>query len=487
MEKRPSLWVSFIPIVALVAILTVAIKLFGSDALSGATQVALFAGTAICSAIALLAYRIPWKTLEDSICNNIRHVGSGIVILLLIGAIAGTWMVSGIVPTFIYYGLQILSPTFFLLTTCIICAVVSVMTGSSWTTIATVGVAFIGIGNALGFSPGWTAGAIISGAYFGDKISPLSDTTVLASTICNVPLFNHIRYMMITTVPSFVISLIIFLVAGFVLPHAGETSVMEVADAIKETFNLNPLMLIVPVLTALLIARRTPPMITLFCAALMAAMALLIFQPQLLSQIGGEGGARPIVAARAFFISIYGSTAIATGNPDLDVLVSTSGMAGMMDTIWLIICAVCFGGVMTGSGMLQRIISSFARRLNRTTSLVASTTGAGLLFNMCTADQYLSIILTGNLFKDVYKQTGHEERLLSRTTEDAVTVTSVLFPWSSCGMTQATVLGVATLTYLPYCFFNIISPIMTITVAALGIKIFRNKPETEAEEPANVE
>ena len=477
-EKQPSLWVSIVPIVALVAILTVAIKLFGSDALSGATQVALFAGTAICSAIAILAYRIPWKRLEESICTNIHHVGSGIIILLLIGAIAGTWMVSGIVPTFIYYGLKILSPTFFLFTTCIICAVVSVMTGSSWTTIATVGVAFIGIGTALGFSAGWTAGAIISGAYFGDKISPLSDTTVLASTICDVPLFNHIRYMMITTVPSFIIALIIFLVAGFVMPHAGDTSVTEVASAIKSTFNLTPWLLVVPALTALLIARRTPPMITLFCAALMAAIALLIFQPHLLSQIGGEG-ARSVVAIKSLFISIYGSTQIVTGNPELDLLVATDGMSGMMNTIWLILCAVCFGGAMTGSGMLQRIIASFARRLNRTTSLVASTTGAGLLFNACTADQYLSIILTGNLFKDVYQQTGHENRLLSRTTEDAVTVTSVLFPWSSCGMTQATVLGVATLTYLPYCFFNILSPLMTILISALGIKIFRNTP-TEA-------
>ena len=432
--KRPSLGLSLIPIIVMVILLFFTIHIFGSDALSGGSQVVLLLTTACCSALAMGFCQVKWKKIEESICTNILGIATALLILLLIGALSGSWMISGVVPTLIYYGMQVLSPTFFLASSCIICAIVSVMTGSSWTTIATIGVALMGIGEALGFSTGWTAGAIISGAYFGDKISPLSDTTVLASSTTNTPLFTHIRYMMYTTVPTMIITLIIFTVAGFVFDHSQDGQVMSFAASLKETFHISAALMIVPIATGILIAKRVAPVITLFISALLAAVFAILFQPDLLQ--------------------LYGSTQLETGNEMLNSLVSTRGMAGMMNTIWLIICAMCFGGAMTASGMLETITSVFMRFMQRRASMVASTVLSGLTLNICTADQYISIILTGNMFKEIYRKKGYESRLLSRTTEDSVTVTSVLIPWNTCGMTQATILSVPTLTYLPYCFFN---------------------------------
>ena len=474
--KQPSVWIAAIPLMVLVAVLALAIKSFGSGAVEGGSQVALLFASAVGAALAIGLYRCKWQALEDAIVENIRTSASAIIILLLIGAISGTWMVSGVVPTFIYYGLQVIHPKVFLGVACIICAVVSLVTGSSWTTIATIGVALIGIGRAEGFSDGWIAGAIISGAYFGDKVSALSDTTVLASASARVPLFEHIRYMLITTVPSFVIALIVFF--GISLTHSNDSmqQISHISDALSGTFNISPWLMLVPICTAFFIVRRLPALITLFVAVVLACVAMVVFQPEVVAQIGGEGA---FSSFRALMVACSSETAIDTGDTVLNDLVSTSGMAGMLNTVWLILCAMCFGGVMAGSGMLASITQLFLRFVHRTTAIVASTIGAGLFCNLTTADQYISIIITGNTFRNLYQKRGLEARLLSRSVEDSATVTSVLVPWNSCGMTQSTVLGVATLTYLPYCLFNIISPMLSIIVAAVGYKIVRRDADEE--------
>ena len=464
----------------MVALLFVTIRTFGSDALSGGSQVVLLTATAVCCLIAMGYSKVRWKTIELAMINNITGVATALIILLIIGALSGSWMISGVVPTLIYYGMQIIHPSFFLASTCIICAIVSVMTGSSWTTIATIGIALLGIGQAQGFEDGWIAGAIVSGAYFGDKISPLSDTTILASSVTDTPLFKHIKYMMITTVPSILITLIIFTVAGLTHEATATDQIARYSASLKETFDISLWLLIVPVITGILIAKRIPSIITLFISTALAGVFALFFQPHLLQEISGLPIQDMQSQFKGLIMTFYGSTQIQTGNPELNDLVSTRGMSGMMNTIWLIICAMCFGGAMTASGMLGSITSVFIRFMKRTVGLVASTVASGLFLNICTADQYISIILTGNMFKDIYQKKGYESRLLSRTTEDSVTVTSVLIPWNTCGMTQATILGVATLTYLPYCFFNLISPLMSITVAAIGYKIKRINEKTES-------
>lgn len=475
MKKIPSPIVSLLPIVILVGMLFATIRTFGSDALSGGSQVSLLTTTAVCVFIGIAIYRIPWKDYEIAITNNIAGVSSAIIILLIIGALSGAWMISGVVPTLIYYGMQIIHPDFFLASTCIICALVSIMTGSSWTTIATIGIALLGIGKAQGFEEGWIAGAIISGAYFGDKISPLSDTTVLAASVTDTPLFRHIRYMMITTIPSLVITLIIFTVMGLTHETSGTEQIAGFAASLDAKFHITPWLLIVPVVTGILIARKIPSVITLFLSTLLAIVFAMIFQPDLLHEISGNND-----MFKGAMMSLYGSTSLQSDSAMLTDLIATRGMAGMMNTIWLILCAMCFGGAMTASGMLGSITSVFVRFMKNTASVVASTVGSGIFLNLATADQYISIILTGNMFSNVYEKKGYESRLLSRTTEDAVTVTSVLIPWNTCGMTQATILSVSTLTYLPYCFFNLISPLMSILVAATGYKIIKktvNNPD----------
>ena len=472
-QNKPSPLLSLVPIVVLVGLLYVAVKLFGSDTLNGASQVVLLVSTAVCVLLSMSFCRVRWKEIESAIIGNITGVASAILILLFIGALSGTWMISGVIPTFIYYGMMIISPDFYLATTCIICAVVSVITGSSWTTVATIGIALSGIGLAQGFSPGWIGGAIISGAYFGDKVSPLSDTTVLASAVTGTPLFMHIRYLMITTVPSMCIALVIYAVAGFMNDTTSTNDITVFSATLKSTFNISPWLLLIPAMMILLIVKKVNVLITLFISFIVAAIFALIFQPHLLSEIAGGEVSGLEAQIKGTLMSIYGSTQIETGHEVLNSLVSTRGMAGMLNTIWLILCAMCFGGAMAASGMLGSIISALFRFMKNTVGMVASTVFSGFFFNICAGDQYLSIILTGDMFKDFYRKNGYESRLLSRSAEDGATVTSPLIPWNTCGMTQATVLGISTFTYLPYCFFNIISPLMSIFIAATGYKIKR--------------
>ena len=473
--KIPHPLVALIPVVVLIGFLAVVITLFGSDSLDGGSQVALLMGTAVCMCISIGIYRVPWKKFEAQLKQTVGEVSVTLLILLCVGMLSGSWMISGIVPTLIYYGVQVMSPQFFLICTCVICALVSLLSGSSWTTIATIGVALLGIGHVLGLSEAWTAGAIISGAYFGDKMSPLSDTTILASSATGTDLFTHIRYMTLTTTPTFLITITIFLFAGFGNVSDVKLQVGEFTDGLLQTFHISLWTLLVPLLTGVLIARRVPSLIVLFLSSIMAGIVALILQPHILTEIGGG-------LVRGLAMTYYGATAIDTGNASLNELVSTGGMAGMLNTIWLILCAMCFGAAMVASGMIGSLTQVIVRFVRSRASLVASTVGTGIFLNITTGDQFISIVLNADIFKQAYRTKGYESRLLSRSCEDSATVTSVLVPWNTCGMTQSTVLGVPTLTYLPYCFFNLISPLMSILIALIGWRIYRAAPENTEEQ-----
>jgi len=474
-SKKARIWVALVPVAVLVAVLALNISIFGADSILGASQVALLLAGGVCIVLSMLVSKTKWQSFEDTFKSYVGDVAGAILILLLIGAISGTWTASGIVPAFICYGLEIISPKVFLLTACLLCAIVSVMTGSSWTTIATVGVALLGIGRAEGFSDAMTAGAIISGAYFGDKISPLSDTTVLASSLNGVPLFKHIRYMMYTTVPSFVITLVVFTVLGLSRSGADSGQIELYSNVLRSTFHITPWLMIVPVLTVLMIWKKMPAVAVLALSSLAAAVASVIFQPQIMEAIGrgvtGGSGFRVMFAGT--MKSVFDTVSIETGNPEVNALVVSRGMTGMLNTVYLIICAMFFGACMRASGMIADL-SGMMTPLTRTRGgLVGSTVLTGTALNGIVSDQYLSIILTSNIFRDSYEKRGYETRLLSRSVEDSSTVTSPLIPWSSCGMTQATILSVPTLVYAPFCLFNIISPLMSVLVALIGWKIVK--------------
>ena len=468
---------ALVPLAVLVALLALDISIFGADSILGASQVALLAGAGVCIWLSMWLYKTPWKEFEKAVIAHIGDVAPAIVILLLIGAISGTWTISGVVPAFICYGVKIISPKVFLLTACILCALVSVLTGSSWTTIATVGVALLGIGRAEGFSDAMTAGAIISGAYFGDKVSPLSDTTILASSVNKVDLFDHIHYMYLTTVPSMIITLIIFTVLGFTGGGTEEAQMGMYTEVLSSHFHITPWLLVVPAITIWLIIRKKPAIIVLAISTLVAAAAAIFFQPEVVRQIGeaATSGSAARINFTGVVRMIYDTVSINTGNEVVDQLVTTRGMLGMLNTVFLILCAMCFGACMRSSGMIDDLARILAPLTRTRVGLVGSTVVTGTALNGIVSDQYLSIILTSNIYRESFDREGYERRLMSRSVEDSATVTSPLFPWSSCGMTQATILSVPTLAYAPFCFFNIISPLMSFLVALIGWKINQHK------------
>lgn len=475
-KKEPSVLMSIIPILVLIVSLVFVVRQFDVGAMEGASQSALLFASAVCVAIGMIIYRIPWNTIEEGIKEKVSDISSALILLLLIGAIGGTWMLSGIVPTMIYYGLQIIDARFFILICCVVSAVVSLVTGSSWTTIATIGVALMGIGKGQGLPVPWIAGAIISGAYFGDKLSPLSDTTVIASSSAGAPLFTHIKYMLITTIPSMLIAMLIFLIAGFTFSQSSDNDLNSMLQALNDSFNISNWILVIPLITILMILFKFHSLIVLFVSSLLAAIAIPIAQPDIASQIiGVEGDISLADSIKSMLIAYYENTSVVTTDELLTELVKTKGMSGMMNTIWLIITAMVFGGVMVSCGMIATITKLIMGFVNSTFSLVTSTIFTGIFCNICISDHYLSIVLTSNIFKDYYDKNGYEDRLLSRSVEDSATATSVLIPWNTCGMTQSSVLNVSTWEYIPYCFFNIISPIMSIVVAAFGYKIFRKE------------
>ncbi|TVP53006.1 MAG: Na+/H+ antiporter NhaC [Mongoliibacter sp.] len=481
-RKEPTVLEALFPILFLIVLLVVNIFVFGTDGLLGSNQMVLVISSGVAGLVAIFRLKIKWGALQDGIVHSISAAMSSILILLLIGALAGTWLLSGIVPAMIYYGLQILNPTIFLIAACIVSAIVSIATGSSWTTVATVGVALLGIGKALGFGEGIIAGAVLSGAYFGDKMSPLSDTTNLAPAMAGTDLFTHIRHMTKTTIPSILITLVIFGVIGFTTGAQGSVGqVKEISTVILEQFNINGWLFLVPVLVILMIVKKVPAVPALLAGALLGGVFAIIFQPGVIQTIANEEGVSFLyMSYKAVMMSLYGEISITTSNAVVNELLVTGGMAGMLNTIWLIVCAMIFGGIMEESGMLRVLAEAIIEKVHSVGSLIASTAATCVFFNVTTSDQYLAILVPGRMYADIYKKRGLKGENLSRTLEDSATVTSVLIPWNTCGATQASVLGVATLTYAPYCFFNIISPFMTILFGYLKLGInYYNEEEME--------
>ena len=431
----------------------------GADAIAGYSPVVLLGSAALSVVLSFVFGALSRRGMTVGFVRSARQILPAVPMLICIAMVATTWMVSGVVPTLIVYGLEVLTPTLFLVSACVVCALISVLTGSSWSTIATIGVAFMGIGQVMGFSAGWIAGAIISGAYFGDKISPLSDTTVVASSACGVDLFAHMRYLMLSSVPALLLALVVFAVKGFMSDAADADQGMMLDGALRTTFNITSWTLVIPAITLALIAFRVPTLLTLAASALLGFVGIFVFQPDLGHSVISAAG------------MLWSGNAMDTGVERLDSLVSTGGISGMMSTVALVLSAMMFGAAMMGTGMLASITRSFTSRLHKRTSIVGATVGSGLFMNSTTADQYLSLIITGNMYRNVYRQFGLEPRLLSRTIEDSVSVTSVLIPWNSCGITQSTVLGVSTMVYFPYCIFNILSPCMSLLLAWTGWRI----------------
>ncbi|MGM0933178.1 MAG: Na+/H+ antiporter NhaC [Bacteroidota bacterium] len=469
-NRELNIWEALIPVFALIAMLAFNVYVFGDDALSGSNQFILLLGGAV-AAIVGYFNNTKYDKMIDEVASNIQSTAGAILILLMVGALAGTWLISGIIPTMIYYGLQILNPTIFLAACVVICSVISVATGSSWTTSATVGIALIGIAEALGISVGMTAGAILSGAYFGDKLSPLSDTTNLAPAMAGTDLFTHIRYMTLTTVPTILITITVFIIIGLNLEPTGITDTSSILESIKNSFTISPWLFVVPLLVILLIVKKVSPLIALLLGTLLGAAAALIFQPGIVAQIAGADDLTFISGYKGVMQAITVDTAVQTDNENLNDLFSAGGMAGMLGTIWLIICAMVFGGIMDAIGALARISKALLNLFHTTFGLFASTVFSCLALNATASDQYLAIVVPGKMFAKAYRDKGLAPENLSRTLEDSGTVTSVLVPWNTCGAYHSGVLGVPVASYFGYAIFNYLSPFMTLFFAAFGIKI----------------
>lgn len=431
----------------------------GPDAINTYSSVALLGSAFVAFVLALWCGSLSRRSMRLGLYRSARQILPAVPMLICIAALATTWMMSGVVPTLIDFGLRLLNPNWFLATTCAVCAMVSVITGSSWSTIATLGVAFMGIGDVMGYSEGWVAGAVISGAYFGDKVSPLSDTTVVASSTCGVDLFQHIRYMMYTTIPAMGLSLLIFSLKGLFADVAVAGDSAELINGLHAMFNISGWTLIIPLITLTMIALRVPTLTVLAVSALLGGIGVFIFQ--------GDKMMTVLDVARATWSGFSASSGVDV----VDNLIGTGGVSGILPVVLLVLSALCFGWMLISTGMLQRLSEAITRRLHRRQSIIGATIGSGIVLNACTADQYLSLIISGNMFRQIYRRARLEDRLLSRTIEDGVSVTSPLIPWSSCGVTQATVLGVSTLTYLPNCLFNYLTPVMSMIIISLGFKI----------------
>ena len=516
-----SVWLAVVPILVLIGLLGANVYLYGEDSSYGPNQIALLMAAATAGFIGMLL-KVPFAAMMQGIKTSISSSVLAMLILLLIGALTGTWMMSGVVPAMIYYGLDVLSPEYFLVASATICAVVSIVTGSSWSTVATVGVALLGIGNALGIHDGLIAGSVISGAYFGDKISPLSDTTNLASAMAGTELITHIRYMLWTTIPSFLIALGIFMFLGFNLELSElATDNSALKEQIAGRFNMSPVVFLVPVLVLVMVLMRVDAIVALFVGALAGGIMAIVMQPDVVSSVAGwpvdqvaaqesdeempsyfQRSYVALVNSMAYETELVGSkeveafasrkaelvTSLESQRDDAALqaelqevdaglaaakLLTGKGMAGMLNTVWLIITAMCFGGVMEACGLLQRITNSLVGFAKSDGSLVATTAGSCVFVNVAAADQYLAIVVPGRMFRSTFAQRGLAPENLSRTLEDAGTVTSVLIPWNTCGAAQHAVLGVSVLAFAPYCFFNIISPLMTLLFAFIGIRIAR--------------
>ena len=465
-----SIGVALLPIIFLVLLLSINVFIYGDDSLNGTNQFILILSGLFGASIGFI-YKVSYKKILTSISNSVKSVTGALLILLFVGALAGTWMISGIIPAMVYYGLKILDPNIFLPACIVICSIISVATGSSWTTSATVGIALVGIGKALGIPAGMVGGAVIAGAYFGDKLSPLSDTTNLAAAVTKVDLFKHIKYLTYTTIPSISITLIVFIILGFLQVSDGTTDNTYLLNAISEKFNITLVLFIVPLLVLIMIVKKTPPLIALVIGTLVGALFSLIFQPQIINELSGATNSSIVDSYIVIMNTITGEINIETNNEILNDLFSTGGMLGMMNTIFLVIGTMVFGGVMDAIGALKTISKALLKWADNTFKLFASTVASCLALNVSASDQYLSIVVSGKMFEKAFKDKGLAPENLSRTLEDSATVTSALIPWNSCGAYHSSVLGVSVGEYFIYAIFNWISPFMTLLYAAFRIKI----------------
>ena len=471
--KKPGLLLSLVPVLVLIFLLMVGVSIFGDELTSGPSQIAIFGAVVVTCLIGLYALKVPWKEFEEHVGNNLKATSAAIIILLSIGALTATWMLSGIVPTMIWYGLKLIHPRIFIVLTFLLCAVVSLLAGSSWTTVGTIGVALFGAGSFMGIPAGWLAGAIISGAYLGDKVSPLSDTTNLSASIAGVNLYTHVRYTLLTTLPALVICLVVYGIVGFTVPVTSSVEIDQQLASLQQTFHISPWFLLVPVLTIIMIFKKVPALVTLFLSALAGGVLAFFAQPQIIDQIVDPG----VAGFSRFFGSLMkmmsSPVTIDAGDPLISRLASTSGMSGMVNTVWIIIAVMLFGGCLSACGMVETITRAIIARVRRTGGLVTATILSCVFCNLTLSDQFMAILLPGNMFRDVYKRFGLAPEVLSRTLEDSGTVSSVLIPWNTCAVVQSSVLGVATMAYFPFAIFCFITPLIAIAYAAFNIKIHK--------------
>ena len=473
-KKIIPLQIAILPLIFLVTLLSfnlyANVFIYDADPLAGSSQFILILSGAFAAMIGNL-YNVSYKDVVNSISNSIKSVTPALIILLWVGALAGTWMISGIIPSMVYYGLKILDPNIFLPACIIICSIISVATGSSWTTSATVGIALVGIGKALGIPAGMVGGAVIAGAYFGDKLSPLSDTTNLAAAVSKVDLFKHIKYLTYTTIPSISITLIVFIILGINQSSSGVTDNSFLINTIENTFNISLVLFIVPIIVLIMIVKKTPPIKALTVGTLLGALFAILFQPQIINELSDSSNSSIIASYKVLIDTITSDVSITTESEILNELFSTGGMIGMLNTIFLVMATMIFGGSMDAIGAIKSISKALLNLADNIFKLFASTVASCLALNLTASDQYLSIVVSGKMFEKAFEDKGLAPENLSRTLEDSATVTSALIPWNSCGAYHSSVLGVSVGEYFIYAIFNWISPFMTLIYAALRIKI----------------
>ena len=469
--KSPSMLDASIPVLVLIALLTVAVTYFGDNSSYGPNQIGLLVAMGVAIIIGVKNGH-GWESIEKAIVSGISLSLGAILILLSVGALIGTWLLSGTVPTMVYYGLQILDPSWFYAAACILCGIVAMSIGSSWTTAATIGVALIGIAQGLGLDSAITAGAVISGAYFGDKISPLSETTNLAPAVAGSELFEHIRYMFWTTTPSIVTAIILFLILGFTETTVASTKAIdELSVQLNEQFNIS-IFNLVPLFVLLAMAmKRVPAFLAVSIGALLGGLWAVLFQQELVLRLATEGSTAITANIMVVWTAFFDGVSISTGNADLDKLLSGGGMSSMLNTVWLIMCALSFGAVLEHLGMLKKFVDVILASAKSVGSLIASTVVTCIGTNLITADQYMSIVMPGRMYKEEYKKRGLHPVVLSRTLEDSGTITSPLIPWNTCGVYMSGVLLVNPLDYIFYCFFNLINPVLAVVYGFIGFNI----------------
>ncbi|RUO81292.1 Na+/H+ antiporter NhaC [Idiomarina tyrosinivorans] len=482
--RQPTLTQALIPLVVLIALLASSVYLFGEDSSYGPNQIALWISAGVA---AIIGFRngFTWEQLEDGVTKGISVALGALLIILAVGSLIGTWLLSGTVPTLIYYGLELLNPSLFYAASCVICSIVALSIGSSWTTAATIGVALMGVSQGMDMSPAITAGAIVSGAYFGDKMSPLSDTTNLAPAVSGTELFAHIRYMGYTAGPAIIIAILLFLILGF---HA-DTDVSlgrlaEMQAELQGTFNIGWEMMVPLAVLLFLAATRKPALPTVFFGALLGGVWALIFQPEMVHRLaGGEEGI--VASLKVVWMALSDGTVVDTGNDNLDSLLSGGGMSSMLNTAWLILSAMTFGAIMEKVGLLRRFIQGMLHSAKSVGSLVTGTLFTCFGANVLTADQYMAIVLPGRMFKEEYARRNLDPRVLSRTLEDSGTITSALIPWNTCGAYMFSVLAVSPLDYAPFAFFNLLTPVFAMLYAYTGWTIlYRKSPAQQTAEAA---